>query len=440
MSSRRRTPLVVAAACLVLASGAAAAEGDAFTATAAPSHVRPGIVTSYTITLTNDPAPSGEADRATITVPPGFALAGQPNKPTVTGCGDLPREWDAEVLADGRIRLTRHDGSANNLCPGGTLSVVFLATSTTVDGAHRWTIELFRDEVPFTIHPGQPEVVVDGTPPQTTITSTPPTITNQGSAEFAFGSTEVGSTFQCRLDGSAFEACTSPKSYSNISSGAHSFQVRATDEIGNTDPNPPNYLWTIDATPPDTMLNARPRARTSATSATFAFTATEAATFECSLDAGAFATCTPPKRYSRLRRGRHIFLVRAIDPAGNVDAAPVVYRWTIVAATRRARASSALLTPQGGARVTSPPLLSWRRVARASYYNVQLYRGRVKLLSTWPTRTRLQLRARWIYLGRQRRLTPGTYQWYVWPGYGRPAARNYGRLLGQSTFTVIARR
>jgi hypothetical protein len=134
--------------------------------------------------------------------------------------------------------------------------------------------------------------------------------------------------------------------------------------------------------------------------------------------------------------------VRAIDAAGNVDATPAVHRWTIVAApvtTRRTRAASALLAPRAGARVTSPPLLRWRRVPRASYYNVQLFRGSVKILSAWPTRTRLQLRARWTYLGRQRRLAAGTYRWYVWPGYGKASLRRYGRVLGGSTFKVVSR-
>jgi hypothetical protein len=128
--------------------------------------------------------------------------------------------------------------------------------------------------------------------------------------------------------------------------------------------------------------------------------------------------------------------VRAIDSAGNVDPTAAVYRWTIGAALRRARASSALLAPRAGARVTSPPVLRWRRVARASYYNVQLYRGRVKVLSAWPTSPRLQLGGQWRFLGRQRRLTRGSYRWLVWPRFGR----RYGALLGQSTFTVVARR
>jgi hypothetical protein len=75
-----------------------------------------------------------------------------------------------------------------------------------------------------------------------------------------------------------------------------------------------------------------------------------------------------------------------------------------------------------------------------SYYNVQVFRGGVKVLSVWPTRTRFQLRARWTFLGRQYRLSAGKYRWYVWPRFGRGAAGRYGNALGQSTFTVAASR
>jgi hypothetical protein len=81
----------------------------------------------------------------------------------------------------------------------------------------------------------------------------------------------------------------------------------------------------------------------------------------------------------------------------------------------------------------------WRRVTRARYYNVQVYRGRRKVLTAWPMKTRFQLQTRWKNLGRKEQLLPGSYRWYVWPGYGAPSARRYGQLLGQSTF-VVARR
>jgi hypothetical protein len=98
-------------------------------------------------------------------------------------------------------------------------------------------------------------------------------------------------------------------------------------------------------------------------------------------------------------------------------------------------ATGALLYPAAAERVTSPPNLAWIRVKRASYYNVQLVRGR-KVLSAWPLRTNFRLRRTWTYKGRRYRLRPGVYRWYVWPGFGRISAARYGRLLGSSTFVV----
>jgi hypothetical protein len=98
-------------------------------------------------------------------------------------------------------------------------------------------------------------------------------------------------------------------------------------------------------------------------------------------------------------------------------------------------ATGALLSPAPAERVTAPPNLVWTAVRRASYYNVQLIRGR-KVLSAWPARPSFQLRRTWIYKGRRYRLRPGVYRWYVWPGYGRVSAARYGRPLGSSTFVV----
>jgi hypothetical protein len=98
-------------------------------------------------------------------------------------------------------------------------------------------------------------------------------------------------------------------------------------------------------------------------------------------------------------------------------------------------ARGALLNPAPGERVSSPPLLIWTRVNKATYYNVVLARGR-RVYSAWPVRSSLQLPRAWVYHGRRQRLRPGLYRWYVWPGFGRLSADRYGRLLGGSSFIV----
>jgi hypothetical protein len=130
---------------------------------------------------------------------------------------------------------------------------------------------------------------------------------------------------------------------------------------------------------------------------------------------------------THLRNGhRYRYVVTLIDQAGNRSAA----------AATAVPTDSRLLVPADGAHLNSAPELVWKPVKRARYYNVQLlFRDQQKVLSRWPRATHLQLHERWRFQGR-RRLASGRYCWYVWPGYGRRAKRDYGPPLGKSCFTV----
>jgi Big-like domain-containing protein len=91
-------------------------------------------------------------------------------------------------------------------------------------------------------------------PPETTITSGPPSLTSSPAATFSFTADEAGSTFECSLDGAAFVSCSSPASSGSLADGAHTFSVQATDAYTNTDPSPASRAWTIDATAPNVSL------------------------------------------------------------------------------------------------------------------------------------------------------------------------------------------
>ncbi|MBD0337672.1 MAG: HYR domain-containing protein [Thermoleophilia bacterium] len=128
----------------------------------------------------------------------------------------------------------------------------------------------------------------------------------------------------------------------------------------------------------------------------------------------------------------------------------VLYRYVVVSVDRAENRSAGaaitvmprralLVAPRDGARLSAPPRLFWARIRGATYYNVQLFRGRTKVLSAWPSANALRLSSRWRFEGRQLALAPGTYHWYVWPGYGRRAAARYGELLGPSSFVVVKR-
>ena len=86
---------------------------------------------------------------------------------------------------------------------------------------------------------------------------------------------------------------------------------------------------TPDTTAPDTSIAAGPSGTTASRDATFAFAATEASTFECSLDGEAFAGCPSPRAYGGLADGSHTFSVRARDVYGNVDPSPATRTFTV---------------------------------------------------------------------------------------------------------------
>jgi hypothetical protein len=152
---------------------------------------------------------------------------------------------------------------------------------------------------------------------------------------------------------------------------------------------------------------------------------------------------------SRVNNGvRYTYEVRVRDPADNAnsDTATVVPNASAgppgfdapqaPGATEGPRRG--LISPGPGAilRAGRPPLLRWLPVRGARYYNVQLFRKGRKILSVWPTRPRYQLKRRWTYQGKLRRLIPGKYRWLVWPGFGPRSKADYGRRMGPSTFYV----
>ncbi len=86
------------------------------------------------------------------------------------------------------------------------------------------------------------------------ITSGPSGTITTTAASFEFGSVVPGGTFQCRLDGSAWSACTSPKVYSNLADGRHTFEVQAIDAGGAPDASPATRSLTVDTNPDDDPL------------------------------------------------------------------------------------------------------------------------------------------------------------------------------------------
>jgi hypothetical protein len=122
------------------------------------------------------------------------------------------------------------------------------------------------------------------------------------------------------------------------------------------------------------------------------------------------------------------YLVVSVDQNGDQSAGVA-----IVAVPKR----NLLRSPKDGARLRKAPKLLWTKNSEAAYYNVQLFRGQVKILSIWPVGSSLGLKHTWKYKGHRYTLTRGVYRWYVWPGFGARASVDYGEMLGSSSFQII---
>jgi Bacterial Ig-like domain len=285
---------------------------------------------------------------------------------------------------------------------------------------------------------------VDTIPPDTSIISGPPAEASSGSASFTFASSETGSAFVCSLDASGFAPCASPRGYAGLGDGGHTFRVQAVDAAGNADPTPASYGWRISGVGPATADHTPPgNVRTLNRSVGYgrlrlAWRLPTDADFD---HVGLFVSTSAkaPARAAVYQGAASAYTVNHFRNG-------FYYRYTVVSYDRAGNASvgvstvvpaSALLrSPSDGAIARTPPHLLWEAVPRARFYNVQLYYGSHKVLSTWPRRPRVRLGKRWSYAGGRFTLKAGVYRWYVWPAFGPRARIRYGQLLGQATFRV----
>jgi predicted extracellular nuclease len=268
----------------------------------------------------------------TETVPPDTTIDSSPSNPSNSNSASFSFSGTDNSTPPGSLTFEcKLDGGSFAACTSPQ------SYSGLSDGSHTFQVRAIDGDGNVDQSSATFTWTIDTTAPDTTITSNPSNPSNSSSASFSFSGTDTGTgvaSFECKLDGGSFGACTSPQPYSSLADGSHTFQVRAIDGAGNVDPTPASFTWTIDTTAPNTTINSNPASLTNSTSASFTFSGTDAggtgvASFECKLDGGSFTACTSPQPYSSLADGSHTFQVRAIDVVGNVDPTPASFTWTI---------------------------------------------------------------------------------------------------------------
>jgi CSLREA domain-containing protein len=222
----------------------------------------------------------------------------------------------------------RIDGSSFAACsgPGAAHTTAVLA-----DGQHTFEVRAADAVGNADTSPASRTFSVDATPPDTQIDSGPAagSTTADSTPSFGISATEAGSRFECRIDGAAFAACTAPHTTAPLPTGSHTFEVRATDVVGNTDASPATRSFSVDAKAPETTIDKAPKKKTTKRKAKFAFSADEqGATFECMLDKGDFEPCGASAKF-KVKTGKHKLVVRATDQAGNVDQTPATAKWKV---------------------------------------------------------------------------------------------------------------
>jgi hypothetical protein len=101
--------------------------------------------------------------------------------------------------------------------------------------------------------------------------------------------------------------------------------------FATTEPEPKKEGEEKDTTPPQTKIVKGPKAKTHARKVKFKFTSSEAgSTFKCKLDKKPVKSCKSPKTYKKLKPGKHVFKVWAIDRAGNKDPTPAKRKFKIL--------------------------------------------------------------------------------------------------------------
>jgi len=200
-------------------------------------------------------------------------------------------------------------------------------------GQHTFAVRAIDEAGNADRTPATASWMVDLQAPETTITRAPPPHDRSAEATIKFRANEKASRFKCRIDKHAWEVCTSPTRLAQLAEGRHSIAVRATDQAGNADPSAATAAWSIDRTPPDTMITRAPTADSRSSSATLKFRASEkGVTYRCRLDKQPWQVCASPVKLTELAGGTHTFAVRATDEAGNVDGRAATATWTVTGA------------------------------------------------------------------------------------------------------------
>jgi hypothetical protein len=146
--------------------------------------------------------------------------------------------------ASGTFAFTSPDGAVTYQCKvdsgaWGHCNFAY-SFSNLADGSHTFSVRGIDQSGNMDLTPATYTWIIDTTPPESILTAS----VSGNSATFTVSSNDPTAILQCALDTAAWAVCSGTVSFTGLSSGSHSFSVRAIDPVGNVDPTPAIYSWT----------------------------------------------------------------------------------------------------------------------------------------------------------------------------------------------------
>jgi subtilisin len=207
--------------------------------------------------------------------------------------------------------------------------------------------------------------VIDTTAPSGSITSPAASAVVSGSVNVVASATDAGSgvasvQFQVAAGAGAFTNLGSADTTSPFEiawttgaliNGAYSLRAVITDKAGNATNTAAVSVTVSNAA--DTFIGSAPAGLVASSSATVTFSSNDpAATFDCSVDSGAFTACASPLSLSGLADGAHSVAVRAVN-AGGADSTPASASWTVDTIAPTASVSAPAATLSGAVTISA---------------------------------------------------------------------------------------
>ena len=191
---------------------------------------------------------------APVITTPASDITTNDNTPTISGTAE----------ANSTVRVFNGATQIGTASADGSGNWTFTPSSALADGSNTITARAVDAAGNVSGLSNAVGITIDSTPPVTTIGANPPAQSNSASAHFTFTADDPAATFECKLDGGSFAACTSPQSYSGLAQGLHTLTVTATNSAGSASATTTFTVDTIAPTVP-TNVTATSITKTSAT-------------------------------------------------------------------------------------------------------------------------------------------------------------------------------